>query len=130
MSAKLFKIRRKLRITICLLLCLLMCLSGCRAGRGTGGKDDNYRTVYEIFVGSFCDSNGDGTGDLNGIRSKLDYIADLGVDAVWLTPVHPSSSYHKYDVNDYYSARYLSLPPKPRICLDIEFKGPRQTVPH
>ena len=102
MSAKLFKIRRKLRITICLLLCLLMCLSGCRAGRGTGGKDDNYRTVYEIFVGSFCDSNGDGTGDLNGIRSKLDYIADLGFNSIWITPVHPSATYHKYDVDDYY----------------------------
>ena len=40
--------------------------------------DDNYRTTYEIFVYSFCDSNGDGIGDLNGIRSKLDYIEDLG----------------------------------------------------
>lgn len=61
------------------------------------------RTTYEIFVGSFCDSNGDGCGDLNGIRSKLDYISGLGFDAVWLTPVHPSSTYHKYDVDDYYS---------------------------
>ena len=64
--------------------------------------DDNYRTTYEIFVYSFCDSNGDGIGDLNGIRSKLDYIEDLGFDAIWLTPVHPSSTYHKYDVDDYY----------------------------
>ena len=65
--------------------------------------DDNYRTTYEIFVYSFCDSNGDGIGDLNGIRSKLDYIEDLGFDAIWLTPVHPSSTYHKYDVDDYYA---------------------------
>ena len=64
--------------------------------------DDNYRTTYEIFVYSFCDSNGDGIGDFNGIRSKLDYIEDLGFDAIWLTPVHPSSTYHKYDVDDYY----------------------------
>ena len=64
--------------------------------------DDNYRTTYEIFVYSFCDSNGDGSGDFNGIRSKLDYIEDLGFDAIWLTPVHPSSTYHKYDVDDYY----------------------------
>ena len=65
--------------------------------------DDNYRTTYEIFVYSFCDSNGDGIGDLRGICSKLDYIENLGFDAIWLTPVHPSSTYHKYDVDDYYA---------------------------
>ncbi|MCF0070718.1 DUF3459 domain-containing protein [Dyadobacter sp. CY261] len=57
---------------------------------------------YEIFVRSFCDSNGDGIGDLNGIISKLDYLSDLGIEAIWLTPIHPSPSYHKYDVIDYY----------------------------
>ena len=45
--------------------------------------DDNYRTTYEIFVYSFCDSNGDGIGDLRGICSKLDYIENLGFDAIW-----------------------------------------------
>jgi alpha-amylase len=60
------------------------------------------RVCYEIFVRSFCDSNGDGIGDLNGIISKLDYLADLGIEAIWLTPIHPSPSYHKYDVTDYY----------------------------
>mgnify|MGYP002627286523 CR=1 FL=1 len=65
--------------------------------------DDNCRTTYEIFVYSFCDSNGDDIGDLNGVRSKLDYIAELGFDAIWLTPVHPSSTYHKYDVDDFYA---------------------------
>ncbi len=64
-------------------------------------RADHYRTTYEIFVYSFCDSNRDGIGDLNGIRSKLDYIQDLGFDAVWLTPVQPSDTYHKYDVKDY-----------------------------
>jgi len=58
---------------------------------------------YEIFVGTFADSNGDGVGDLNGITSKLDYLEDLGVSYLWLTPVHPSPSYHKYDVMDYYT---------------------------
>lgn len=57
---------------------------------------------YEIFVRSFCDSNGDGIGDINGIISKLDYLADLGIGAIWLTPIHPSPSYHKYDVVDFY----------------------------
>ena len=91
---------------VCTVLCLLLCLAGCRAGRGTGSvrtSDDNYRNTYEIFVYSFCDSDGDGIGDLNGVRSKLDYIADLGFDAIWLTPVHPSATYHKYDVDDYYA---------------------------
>ena len=64
-------------------------------------RDDDYRTTYEIFVSSFCDSDGDGIGDLNGIRSKMSYIDDMGFDQIWLTPVHPSSTYHKYDVDDY-----------------------------
>ena len=64
--------------------------------------DDNYRTWYEIFVYSFCDSNGDGTGDLQGVISKLDYLQELGITGIWLMPVNPSQSYHKYDVADYY----------------------------
>ncbi|HEX2968624.1 MAG TPA: alpha-amylase family glycosyl hydrolase [Bacteroidales bacterium] len=59
--------------------------------------------TYEIFVQSFADSNHDGIGDFNGMTSKLDYIKDLGVEAVWLMPIHPSPSYHKYDVDDYYN---------------------------
>jgi glycosidase len=66
-------------------------------------RDDNYRTTYEIFVYSFRDSNGDGVGDLNGIRESLDYIKGMGFDQLWLTPVHPSATYHKYDVDDYYA---------------------------
>lgn len=57
---------------------------------------------YELFVRAFCDSNGDGIGDLNGVTSKLDYLQDLGISAIWLMPVNPSPSYHKYDVVDYY----------------------------
>lgn len=64
--------------------------------------DDNYRTWYEIFVYSFCDSNGDGIGDLQGVISKLDYLQELGISGIWLMPIHPSQSYHKYDVADYY----------------------------
>jgi len=59
--------------------------------------------TYEIFVQSFCDSDGDGKGDIKGMTSKLDYLKDLGVEAVWLMPINPSPSYHKYDVTDYYS---------------------------
>ncbi len=64
--------------------------------------DDNYRNYYEIFVYSFCDSDGDGIGDLNGVTSKLDYIADMGFNGIWLMPIMPSPSYHKYNVKDYY----------------------------
>ncbi|MGR3811567.1 alpha-amylase family glycosyl hydrolase [Jiulongibacter sp. NS-SX5] len=66
------------------------------------------KVFYQIFVRSFADSNGDGIGDLNGITAKLDYLADLGVEGIWLTPIFYSPSYHKYDVKDYYtiSKRY------------------------
>ncbi|AVL43738.1 hypothetical protein CEP89_05040 [Streptobacillus moniliformis] len=56
---------------------------------------------YEIFVRSFADSNGDGIGDLNGIRAKLPELKDLGIEGIWLTPIFSSPSYHKYDVIDY-----------------------------
>jgi len=59
-------------------------------------------TCYEVFVRSFYDSNGDGIGDLRGLTQKLDYIAGLGADCVWLMPVAESPSYHGYDVTDYY----------------------------
>ena len=65
--------------------------------------DDNYRTWYEVFIYSFCDSDGDGIGDINGVRSKLDYLQELGITGIWFMPIHPSNSYHKYDVNDYYA---------------------------
>lgn len=61
--------------------------------------------IYEIFPGSFADSNGDGKGDLMGIAQKADYIASLGVGAVWLTPFYPTVSYHGYDVMDYCDVR-------------------------
>ena len=65
--------------------------------------DDNYRTFYEIFVYSFCDSDGDGIGDLQGVISKLDYLQELGITGIWFMPIHPSTSYHKYNVSDYYA---------------------------
>ena len=58
---------------------------------------------YEIFVRSFYDTNGDGIGDFNGVTQKLDYIESLGANTIWLMPIHPSPSYHGYDVINYYS---------------------------
>jgi alpha-glucosidase len=58
--------------------------------------------IYEIYPRSFQDSNGDGIGDLNGITKRLDYLKDLGVDAIWLTPVYPSPQVDfGYDISDY-----------------------------
>jgi len=56
---------------------------------------------YQIFMRSFADSDGDGIGDFNGVTAKLDYFTTLGVDAIWLTPVFESPSYHGYDATDY-----------------------------
>ena len=69
------------------------------------------RVFYEVFVGSFSDSNGDGIGDLKGVINRMDYLNDgdpasgksLGVEGIWLTPIFSSPSYHKYDVTDYYT---------------------------
>ena len=77
----------------------------------TSTIDDNYRTYYEIFLYSFCDSDGDGIGDINGLLSKMDYLndndpstdTDLGITGIWLMPIMPSDTYHKYNVSDYYS---------------------------
>lgn len=71
--------------------------------------NDKYGTTYEIFVYSFYDSDGDGIGDLQGVIDKLDYVndgddvtdTDLGCNAIWLMPISPSPTYHKYDVTDY-----------------------------
>ncbi|HVB51639.1 MAG TPA: alpha-amylase family glycosyl hydrolase [Acidimicrobiales bacterium] len=58
--------------------------------------------VYQIYPRSFCDSNGDGVGDLNGVRSRLAYLASLGVDALWLSPIYPSPMRDfGYDVANY-----------------------------
>lgn len=57
--------------------------------------------MYEVFLASYADGDGDRQGDLQGLRAKLDYIASLGVKSIWLMPIHPSPSYHKYDVTDY-----------------------------
>ena len=58
--------------------------------------------VYQIYPRSFCDSNGDGIGDLNGITSKFDYLKELGIDVIWLSPVYKSpNDDNGYDISDY-----------------------------
>ncbi|MEO9966906.1 MAG: alpha-amylase family glycosyl hydrolase [Reichenbachiella sp.] len=95
----------KLQIIV---IVFLLALSGCTEGQQDQQAEAmnqpiewNKMVFYEIFVQSFADSNGDGIGDINGMSAKLDYLSDLGVDAIWLMPMSPSPSYHKYDVTDY-----------------------------
>ena len=89
--------------------------------------DDNYRVFYEIFVYSFCDSNGDGIGDLQGVISKLDYLEELGINGIWFMPVHPSQSYHKYDVRDYYDIdpQYGTLEDMKQLLTECNARGIR-----
>lgn len=125
---------RKIRslLAILLLVCILgstLVLSSCDILDGLFGKettkkgstvlndpiadpiDDNYRTLYQIYVRSFADSDGNGKGDIRGIIETFDYLNDgdmangddLGVQAIWLTPIFYGGSNHKYDAIDFYS---------------------------
>jgi oligo-1,6-glucosidase len=72
----------------------------------TNGASENpwwaNAVVYQIYPRSFQDTNGDGIGDLRGIISRLDYLADLGVDVIWLSPVYKSpQNDYGYDISDY-----------------------------
>jgi glycosidase len=60
-----------------------------------------YGVKYEVFVMSFADSDGNGKGDFKGLTSKLDYLKDLGINGIWLMPIMPSDTYHKYHVIDF-----------------------------
>ena len=64
-------------------------------------------TTYQLLIYNFADSDGDEVGDFKGIQNKLDYLDGLGVTALWLSPAHPASSYHAYDVTDYFSLNPL-----------------------
>ncbi|HBD06243.1 MAG TPA: hypothetical protein DCY93_02400 [Firmicutes bacterium] len=73
--------------------------------------NDNYRNFYHIFVSAFADSNGDGIGDIKGISDNLDYLRDkcdphadtsLGINGIFLSPIHPSPTYHKYDITNFF----------------------------
>ncbi len=67
----------------------------------TGPDWYRHAVFYEVYVRSFQDSNGDGIGDLAGLTSKLDYLKDLGVDAIWLMPIYPTAFKDSgYDISD------------------------------
>jgi glycosidase len=89
-------------VQISLLALLLLQISGAQlAAQEAKNYWPKAGVTYEIFVQSFNDSNGDGIGDFNGVTEKLDYIKELGANAIWFMPIMPSPTYHKYDVTDY-----------------------------
>lgn len=105
------KMRRWQAFVLALCLMFTALFSGCGAKKEKEPEiiDDKYRTYYEVFLYSFYDSDGDGVGDIRGLTEKLDYIndgddktdTDLGCNGIWLMPIMPSTTYHKYDVTDY-----------------------------
>ncbi|MCR5107118.1 MAG: alpha-glucosidase [Lachnospiraceae bacterium] len=111
-----------------------MSLSGSGEGSGgaetTGSPDDNddlewwqETNVYEIYVKSYKDSDGDGIGDLNGIIQSLDHLRSLGVGAIWLTPVYASpQADNGYDIADYYEIdeMYGSMEDMDRLIKEAE----------
>lgn len=82
--------------------------------------------VYQIYPRSFQDSNGDGIGDLNGIRSRLDYLKDLGIDVIWLSPVYQSpGDDNGYDISDYKAVMdvFGTMEDLDRLLAEIHEKG-------
>ncbi|KLO11209.1 glycoside hydrolase family 13 protein [Schizopora paradoxa] len=82
--------------------------------------------IYQIYPSSFCDSNGDGIGDINGIITKLDYLKDLGVDALWLCPIFKSPQVDMgYDISDYcdIDPRYGTLQDWDRLVAEMHARN-------
>ena len=87
-----------------------------------------HAVVYQIYPRSFCDSNGDGIGDIPGIISKLDYLKELGVDILWLSPIYKSPQFDLgYDVADYYAINpeYGTMEDFDRLIAEAKQRGIR-----
>jgi alpha-glucosidase len=88
----------------------------------------NHAVVYEIYPRSYQDSNGDGVGDLNGITSRLDYLKDLGVDAIWISPMYPSPQVDfGYDISNYEAvdSQYGTLADMDRLLAEAKKRNIR-----
>ena len=113
MRIPLTKLARYLRFAIAQTICLLYCCNVLPQNTPAPSTNTRVETkqedpwwkhmvVYEIYPRSFQDSNGDGVGDINGITSRLDYLHDLGIDAIWICPMYPSPLVDfGYDISDY-----------------------------
>jgi hypothetical protein len=95
--------------------------------QATRPADDWWRSavVYQVYPRSFADADGDGTGDVNGIRARLPYLADLGIDAIWISPWYPSPLLDGgYDVAD-----YRDINPEFGTLADADRRGARARDP-
>ena len=97
---------QRFRFLVLLIMAVCFALSFSRAQKSAANAEDHAwwqdAVFYEVYPRSFADSNGDGIGDLKGIESKLDYLEQLGVDAIWISPCYPSQQVDfGYDVSDY-----------------------------
>ncbi len=84
------------------------------------------KVAYQIYPKSFCDSNGDGIGDIPGIISRLDYLKDLGVDIIWLSPCYQSPLADEgYDISDYYKIdpRFGTMEDMERLIAEVKARG-------
>ncbi|MCX7882074.1 MAG: maltose alpha-D-glucosyltransferase [Brevinematales bacterium] len=87
-----------------------------------------HAVFYELYLKGFYDSNGDGIGDVNGLREKLDYLQDLGIDCIWLPPIYPSPEKDDgYDVADYYTIapKYGTIEDFRCLLEDVHRRGMR-----
>jgi glycosidase len=108
-----------------LIIFILFGFYGCKKAPDLTEINPRNDVYYQLFVRSFSDSDGDGVGDFNGITKKLDYLVDLGITGIWLMPIHPSPTYHGYDVLDYYDVNpdYGSLEDFKNLCKEAKAKG-------
>ncbi|MBO8160434.1 MAG: alpha-amylase [Thermosipho sp. (in: Bacteria)] len=94
---------KKLIIYVLIIIFFVLTLTSCIPIFYFNTPVESSNIMYQIFVRSFYDSNGDGVGDLRGIAEKARYLKDLGIDIVWLMPINEAKSYHGYDPIDLYS---------------------------
>jgi len=99
------ELRSLTRLLFLVVLALTLAATPSRAQSAAPARPDpwwKHAVIYEIYPRSFQDTNGDGIGDINGITSRLDYLKDLGIDAIWITPMYPSPQIDfGYDIADY-----------------------------
>ncbi|KAA6464803.1 alpha-glucosidase [Acidobacteria bacterium AB60] len=103
-------------LTACVSISLCLQIAGQQPSTAKPDPWWRHAVIYEIYPQSFRDSDGDGVGDLKGITSRLDYLKDLGIDAIWITPIYPSPGVDNgYDIAD-----YTAIDPKYGTMADFE----------
>ncbi len=113
------------------LMFAMLCLDNYCSAQTHASRWYDHAVIYEIYPRSFQDSNGDGIGDLNGITARLDYLKQLGIDALWITPFFPSpNADFGYDVSDYVNVapEYGTLQDWDRLVAEARKRGIRILV--